>query len=41
MVQARWFAEHLQRSLIAGLGQAAIAMSASMLMILLVAPLFA
>lgn len=41
MVQARWFAEHLRRSLIAGLGQAAIAMGASLVMIFLVAPLFA
>jgi len=41
MVQARWFAEHLKRSLIAGLGQAAMAMGASLVMIFLVAPLFA
>jgi sorbitol-specific phosphotransferase system component IIC len=41
VVQARWFAEHLKRSIIAGLGQAAIAMGVSLVMILLVAPLFA
>ncbi len=41
VVQARWFAEHLKRSIFAGLGQAAIAMGVSLVMILLVMPLFA
>ncbi len=41
VVQARWFAEHLKRSIISGLGQAAIAMGVSLVMILLVAPVFA
>ncbi|PKP91639.1 MAG: hypothetical protein CVT77_11630 [Alphaproteobacteria bacterium HGW-Alphaproteobacteria-16] len=40
-VQARWFAEHLNRSTLAGLGQASIAMTASVVMLLLIAPLFA
>lgn len=41
IVQARWFAEHLKRSVAIGFGHASIAMFASVVMILIVAPLFA
>lgn len=40
-VQARWFAQHLRRSTLAGFGHASIAMVVSLGVILLVVPLFA
>jgi hypothetical protein len=41
VVQSRWFAEHLRRSFLAGFGHASLAMIVSIVMILIVAPLFA
>lgn len=40
-VQARWFAQHLDRGLAAGFGHASIAMIGSLLLMLVSAPLFA
>lgn len=40
LVQARWFAQHLHRSLLAGLGYASIAMVESLVLVLLSSPLF-
>ncbi|MEG3182217.1 hypothetical protein [Sphingomonas sp. LT1P40] len=41
IVQSRWFAAHLKRSTLVGFGHASFAMVVSLMMILLVAPLFA
>ncbi len=41
IVQARWFAQHLRRPLLAGLGHAAVGLIETFIVILLVAPLFA
>lgn len=40
LVQARWFAQHLNRSVIAGFGHASIAMVGSLVLALVSAPLF-
>jgi hypothetical protein len=40
LVQARWFAQHLERGLLAGLGYASIAMVESLVLVLLTSPLF-
>ncbi|WP_343518259.1 hypothetical protein [Sphingomonas sp.] len=40
LVQARWFAQHLDRSLAAGFGYASIAMVESLAVVLLTSPLF-
>ena len=40
VVQARWFAQHLKRGLLAGFGFASIAMVESLVVVLLTSPLF-
>lgn len=40
-VQARWFAEHLHRPLLAGFGHASVGVIQSLMVVLMVAPLFA
>lgn len=40
LVQARWFAQHLKRGIIAGFGHASIAMAGSLVLALVSAPLF-
>ena len=40
LVQARWFAQHLKRGLLAGFGFASVAMVESLMVVLLTSPLF-